>query len=85
MQGEELDFEAQEFNLYYSCYFCVDFSRIVFIIIIIIIIITIIWHIPGDQRTTFESWISIWSLKIEPRTSDFLMGIFTILPVYKFW
>lgn len=79
MQGLELDLEAQEFNLYYSCYFCVDFfSRI-------IIIIIIIWHIPRDQRTTFESWISVWSLRIEPRSSDFLMGILTVLPVYTFF
>lgn len=27
MQGLELDLEAQEFNLYYSCYFCVDFFQ----------------------------------------------------------
>lgn len=25
LKGGELDLEAQEFNLYYSCYFCVDF------------------------------------------------------------
>lgn len=27
MQELELDLKAQEFNLYYSCYFCIDFFQ----------------------------------------------------------